>query len=216
MKLHGLAIVAGAAFFLLLPWHPYPLSFVLKPSGILVLALIAFLSGKPLSKGLALGLLFGAGGDILLDINLFLPGLVSFLISHLIYIALFITVFREAAHRRVGTAPWLAGLAITSAALIAWLLPSLGDMAAPVVIYFTVITLMAAFAYITPFNSLRLPLGATLFLISDALIGITQFRMDIPASDLMIWSTYFAAQYLIMTGFLEGWAARQGAMVEDA
>lgn len=205
MKLNILAIVLGTAFFVLLPWHPYPASYLLKPSGILVLALLAFMSNRPLSRGLALGLTFGAGGDILLDIGLFLPGLVSFLISHLIYITLFICAFRQVGHRRSEALLWLIGLAITSAALLAWLLPALGEMAVPVVIYFTVITLMAAFSFITPFNSLRLPVGAGLFLLSDSMIGISKFRMEVAGRDYLIWVTYFAAQYCITTGFLEGW-----------
>lgn len=180
MKLHILALVLGAVFFALLPWHPYPFSFILKPSGILVLAALALMSGRPLSKGLALGLVFGAGGDILLDVGLFLPGLVSFLISHLVYITLFILAFREVGQRRKEATPFLIGLVFTSTILLVWLIPSLGEMTIPVVIYLTVIMLMAAFAAITPFKSLRLPVGATLFVASDAMIGISKFKMDIP------------------------------------
>lgn len=99
--LNSLALTPGAIFFVLLPWHPCPLSFVLKPSGILVLATLAALSGRRLSKGLALGLAFGAGGDILFDVNLFQPGLASFLVLRRIYNCLFILTFREARHGQV-------------------------------------------------------------------------------------------------------------------
>lgn len=209
MKLYFLAIVLGIAFLALLPWHPYPLSFVVKPSGILVLAAIAFMSGKPLSKGLALGLVFGAGGDTLLDFDLFLLGLISFLISHLVYITLFIRAFKHSAGRKSDATPYLIGLALTAAILLSWLIPSLGEMAVPVAVYFMTITVMAACAYITPFNSLRLPIGASLFLISDAMIGISKFKMDLPWSDQLIWITYFSAQYCITTGFLQGWKKPQ-------
>lgn len=33
MKLNILAIVLGTALFVLLPWHPYPASYLLKPAG---------------------------------------------------------------------------------------------------------------------------------------------------------------------------------------
>jgi len=211
MKLYIVAIALGVAFLVLLPWHPYPFSFVLKPAGILVLALLAAMSEVRYAKGLALGLVFGAGGDILLDFELFVPGLVSFLISHLVYICLFVLIIKDAGETRKGVVPWLIGLVAVSGALLYFLFPSLGDMAVPVVAYFSVITIMAGTSLLAPFNSVRLSVGAVLFVISDAVIGINKFNGDLWAADQIIWITYFAAQYCIMTGFLAGWHQRVAA-----
>ena len=203
-RLQIVAIALGVAFFLLLPWHPYPLSFVLKPSGILVLAAIGFMSKARLSNGLAIGLCFGALGDILLDIDFFLLGLVSFLISHLVYIALFGLTLKDIGQTQRGAAPFLVLLAFVMGGLVFWILPNLGDMAVPVLAYFMVIMVMAALSYLTPFASLRVPIGASLFVLSDAMIGVSKFKMDFWAADQLIWMIYFAAQFLILTGFLLG------------
>ena len=208
MKLYFVAIALGVAFLVLLPWHPYPFSFVLKPAGILVLALLAAMSEVRYAKGLALGLVFGAGGDILLDFELFVPGLVSFLISHLVYTCLFVLIIKDAGETRKGAVPWLIGLVIVSGALLYFLLPNLGDMALPVVAYFSGITIMTGTSLLAPFDSARLPVGAVLFVISDAVIGINKFNGDVWAANQIIWITYFAAQYCITTGFLAGWTRR--------
>lgn len=205
MKHQTIAIALGALFFFLLPWHPYPLSFVLKASGILLLAFIAWRSGAPRSGALALALVFGAGGDIFLDLGQFVAGLTSFLLSHVIYIALFAGVLSETGHRGRKALPALVGLIIAAVGLLVWLYPSLSPLTVPVVIYFGVLTAMVALSYIVPFLSLRVAIGASLFFISDVLIGVTRFQMEIPFSHQIIWVTYFAAQYLIATGVLMGW-----------
>jgi hypothetical protein len=46
-----------------------------------------------------------------------------------------------------------------------------------------------------------------LFLISDLLIGLRAAGMEIPASGVLVMTTYLAAQYLIATG----WVARADA-----
>ncbi len=204
-KVFLIAILLASGYLLLLPWHPYPLSFVLKPAGIIALAAVAYCSNKPFSNVLAVGLLFGACGDVLLDVDFFLFGLGSFLISHLVYIALFVLVSRQSGWRGKTANIYIAVLAVFGIALLAWLIPSLGDMTVPVTVYVVVISLMAGLSIKTYFQRVQLAVGAALFVVSDAMIAVSMFKMDFFASSPLIWITYFGAQYCITKGFLSGW-----------
>jgi uncharacterized membrane protein YhhN len=79
--------------------------------------------------------------------------------------------------------------------------PHLGDLAVPVLIYSTAILTMAALASGV---ANRVGLGGALFVISDALIGVDKAGAGFPGRGLIVLLTYFAAQYLITTG----WARR--------
>jgi uncharacterized membrane protein YhhN len=45
-------------------------------------------------------------------------------------------------------------------------------------------------------------IGSLLFLLSDSMIAVDKFRMEIPLAGFLIMSTYIAAQYLIMRGLI--------------
>ncbi len=78
----------------------------------------------------------------------------------------------------------------------------------PVLVYSGVITMMAVSCFnlykAIPRNPFQyLMVGVLLFVISDSLIGISQFKkMAIPYTGFLIMSTYIAAQYLIVKGSL--------------
>ena len=48
--------------------------------------------------------------------------------------------------------------------------------------------------------------GSVLFVLSDSIIAVNQFRLDIPLSGIWVMSTYISAQYLIMRGILQQYA----------
>ncbi len=162
------------------------------------------------------GLFFAFLGDTLLmfrvgaegQTNFFLFGLASFLLTQLCYSIAFWgygkktsgTIFRKP----LLAIPFIAFL-VGNMALLWEGLPTAFRL--PVLAYSTVITLMAV-SCCNLFNSLPstifkwLMIGVVLFVISDTMIGISSFKMQIPYSGLLIMGTYIAAQYLIVRGSL--------------
>jgi uncharacterized membrane protein YhhN len=200
--LWGMAIVAPLAYLLLLPMRPYPGAPVLKTVMCVLLAVLAARQGLKL---FAIALLLSAAGDAFLGIDgarYFIPGLVSFLLTHVLYTVLFI---RSTPAQRVPIRGWriVAGIAIPLFAI--WfsvtLWPKLGALALPVVLYTAVIVAMAN-------TSLRMaaatiPLGALFFMTSDSLLSLEKF-IGAPAwVGPVVWATYALAQLLIAYGMLQ-------------
>ncbi|MGQ3107521.1 MAG: lysoplasmalogenase family protein, partial [Niveispirillum sp.] len=76
--------------------------------------------------------------------------------------------------------------------------PRLGALAWPVGLYVAAILAMALAAWNQP--GLAIPVGATLFVISDALIAGGRFLALGPWTAQAIWATYALAQILIVLG----------------
>jgi uncharacterized membrane protein YhhN len=200
--LHGLSILSAILYLVNLPWQPYPGAFVIKGLSVGPLAALAFVSGSPI-LGLALAL--STIGDVLLDVDpdrLFVYGLGSFLLAHLVYIFLFV---RKARRPMVLDGKQKAAvilLLLYSAGISAWLLPSLGSLIVPVAIYMCAITVMVESAILARFSTPWVAIGAVLFLVSDSLLAIHKFKTPIPYRDFLVWSTYYAGQYSIAMGIL--------------
>jgi alkylglycerol monooxygenase len=151
--------------------------------------------GLKLIAALALSL----AGDVFLMLpGGFIAGLVSFLVAHLCYLALF----------RQGV-PWFpsrAALATTLvlgagmyAVLFAFLPPALK---LPVAAYVLVICTMAAQAIgravvLRDLPAVGVAFGAAFFMASDTLLAINKFALPLPASQFWVLSTYYVAQVLI-------------------
>src|SRR5215212_8781314 len=87
---------------------------------------------------LAISLLFSTLGDLFLAVNeerLFVFGLGSFLIAHLLYTLLFVRNWPKPLNATAGRKVLAGLLIIFSAAMLAWLWPSLGDLKLPVEVY---------------------------------------------------------------------------------
>lgn len=153
---------------------------------------------------LALALAFSTAGDVLLDLDprMFPFGLGAFLLAHVTYIALFVR------NRTIeGRAGWGRFAAVTvilafSAGLAAWIVPSVGNLAAPVVLYICALTGMVSTAILGRFRSPWVVVGAILFLISDALLAIDKFKSPVPLRDVLVWTTYYLGQFGIAAGYL--------------
>lgn len=148
---------------------------------------------------IAVGLLFGAGGDLLLELDLFVFGLGSFLIGHLFYIPAFL---RD--ERRFGPKELLP-YAAWAVALIASLADGAGDMLIPGAAYIIVLGAMAWRALVRMgsvpgYSGVATAVGAALFAFSDSLIAINRFGPEIPGARWYIITTYFVAQFLIASG----------------
>lgn len=160
-----------------------------------------------------LALLASLIGDIFLSFSgegWFISGLTSFLVAHVFYTL----SFARKDLRQPGPV-WLkisllaASLALLGFALSAFL-PNLGDLAVPVIIYSLAILAMWNSTNLLSGNpdSWPLMLGASLFVLSDIILGYNKFHTPLEGSELMIMSSYGAGQGLMTYGLLR---IRQGS-----
>ena len=138
-------------------------------------------------------------GDVMLMLpGQFIAGLLSFLVAHLLYLALF--------RQGVGWFPNRRALALTLTVgaamyLVLWngLSPALK---VPVAVYVGVIALMAAQAIgragqLRDRASTLVAVGAGFFMLSDALLALNRFVTPLPMAQVWVLSSYYAAQVLI-------------------
>jgi uncharacterized membrane protein YhhN len=204
-----LSIICGVVYLVTQPWQPYPGSFIVKGLSVGPLAVLAFAVGSPM-LGLALAL--STVGDVLLDLDavrLFVFGLGSFLVAHLVYISVFVR--NRSRTIPLGVPRLLAGALVLlySNAVSSVLLPTLGNLIVPVAIYMCAITAMVLSAILARFPNPWVAVGAILFLISDSLLAVNKFKTPIPYRDFLVWSTYYAGQYGIAIGFLAAKRVRE-------
>ena len=191
---------AVALAYLLLP-RPYPGDVALKTSMCVLLAIVAFRGGLKL---FALALLFSAAGDALLAYDgqrLFVPGLASFLVTHILYAVVFVLATKGTP--RPMTAARKAMLAVIPTFAVVYgavLWPHLGELAIPVILYIAAIVVMAMLSLRV--RAIEVPVGAVLFMASDSLISLGKFLWQAPWVGPLVWITYALAQLLITRGML--------------
>jgi uncharacterized membrane protein YhhN len=208
LMVEAAALATATSALGLLQWH-----MVLKPLVMVVaLVFVATCRGRYLATGrfhalLMAALLASLAGDVFLMLQgFFIPGLVSFLIAHLCYLALF--------QRGVGWFPgshrqWLPLLVGVGMYAFLWL----GDLPAalrlPVAAYVLVIALMAAQALgramvlRTP-EAMGVAAGACVFMLSDATLATNRFVAPLPHAQFWVLATYYAAQFLIVRYSVRG------------
>lgn len=205
----AVAVALGLLYLALLPFKPYPLSWVLKPIPMLLFAVLAWraYAGK---TGICLGVGFvaAAAGDFFLDYGdrdgLFIQALCSFLINQLAFVAAFALMAKGK--------PWLRWrmlpVTLYSLLLALWLVPAAGAYQVPVAIYLLCLYAMALMACRVEDEAGLLWLGAMLFVIADSLIGVNKFAQPFAYAIPVIVSVYFAGQALIALGVVRLQAKR--------
>ena len=192
---------------------------IFKVGSILLLAVLGFRVNALLGTALAICAL----GDLLLGVRrlgsldveqLFLFGLGTFLIAHLVYIAMFRT-YRGSRDSRAqrrksplkqtrlewGTrALGIASIVIALGSVLGVLRNSLGPLLVPVVAYALVLAGMAISAMLAELGNPLAAIGALSFVASDAMLAISKFRGPFPGKEPLIWITYYLAQLLIFLG----------------
>jgi len=203
-----LALSATTAFVYLLarPLGAGDWPVVFKIACILLLAVVGFGIERRLGGALTLSSL----GDFFLGVgrlgkmdgeSLFLLGLGSFLIAHLVYIAMF-SKYRALVWWRPNPARLLGMLTIlvAVAAMLGILRQSLGSMLIPVLAYSLVLAGMGISAMLADLGTPLAGCGALMFIASDAMIAISKFRHPFSYGEQLIWITYYLAQFLILRG----------------
>lgn len=200
----ALGAIAGA--LLGGPW--IWLHYLCKPLATVLLLAMAARAALPVSRRyrvlVCTGLLLSLAGDVflMLPVDLFVAGLVSFLLAHLCYIAAF-----------AGGSSWpsralaLLAYAAVAAVNLAALLPHVPDALKPAVLaYVAVLVLMAALAGARGWSlrgsTLAKPasiaaIGGALFVLSDSLLAWDKFGGGIPKAALFVLASYYAAQWCI-------------------
>lgn len=180
------------------PYLAAEISAVFKIAPILFLCALTIKSAMGALGALLLAaLLFSMGGDILLEVGFFVPGLVSFLIAQLLYGSLFLKHHLSWAK---GPAISLAFIGFSSVmAMLMWRFA--GEMRIPVLAYLGVITFMGLSANTSQLKGATL--GAAVFIFSDSIIAINRFVLPIPASDWLIMVSYYLAQYCLVKAILK-------------
>lgn len=202
----ALSLACGAAYLVTRGLPAFPGSVVIKVLSIAPLALLAFRVLRN-RDGLMLGnsLSFSTLGDMFLGLDgerLFVFGLSSFLIAHLLYIVLFVRNRSESVIASAGQKIIAVVLMIFSAAMFAWLWPDLGVLKLPVAVYLCAITGMGVAATLAGFRAPWVVIGAVLFIVSDSMIAVGKFKSPIVYGDYLIWITYYIGQLFIALGFV--------------
>ncbi|MFD7640499.1 lysoplasmalogenase [Kitasatospora sp. NPDC059795] len=195
--------VVSAAHLLAIAADVPILRYSTKPLLMPLLAAWVWASARPSTPRLLIpALLFGAGGDILLQVGGtggFLAGMGSFAVGHACYVTMFVKLGALADRRR--TALLAVGYAVVWATLITLLLPDLdAGMRIPMACYSL---LLAATALTSSRIDWRAGVGGALFLLSDTLIAtdIAHWK-HLPMHSFLIMLTYIVGQYLLTIGTL--------------
>jgi uncharacterized membrane protein YhhN len=175
-------------------------SFVHKALPIFILLFVALIKLTGPTRILIIAALFlSATGDILLALDLqqgFIYGLLAFAFAHLFYTACFYRWHNWQKHYR-----WLfVGLALHLTVMLYFILPASGQLRIPVIIYMAVIAAMTCSAVMVKTATRYILFGAVLFVTSDSLLAINKFLFALPYENVLIMSSYYAAQYFLIIG----------------
>lgn len=156
---------------------------------------------------LLFALFFSGCGDLLLAFDVFIFGVAAFLIAQLSYAVLFRQYWKGLYQRW----PLSFVLLICIIAMLWLLLPNLGNLQLPVLAYLVAISTMGLLAVQSSLSMHWAVLGALIFIISDSLIAINKFVYPLPFEGFLIMSTYYAAQFMLITSL--GKLAKQNESV---
>jgi len=187
--------------------------YIAKPGTMILLLLWIVLNGSLGGPMIwfFLGVIFSMGGDIFLMLpgNFFLPGLISFLLAHIMYIG---GLNSSAPYIKWQGVIFLVGIA----AIITWLYGRLAAglerkgqqaMKLPVLVYSLVISLMVFSALMTGWRegwqglpAVLVSIGAIFFYASDSMLAWDRFVQPLSHARLRVMVTYHLGQLGIVIG----------------
>lgn len=157
-----------------------------------------------------LALFFSWLGDLFLlksSVSLrFMFGLGAFLVAHIFYITFFVKEIKSSHHPLYRPHFWL--IFIFWIVMMAILMPNTGNFSVPVALYAGVILMMLYFAIarknVVLYDSfIWVAVGAILFVLSDSMIAIHKFVIELPLARILIMATYLLGQGAIITGIIK-------------
>lgn len=198
-------IIFSICFICLKPFGQYPMSYLIKsvPAFVIAFFFIFFAEKNSANRILGVGFIFSAFGDIFLEldrVNFFIHGLGAFLIAHIFYSIAF---FKKSNISKLKWWKSLIPILFTGAVCIL-IYPNLGKLTIPVLLYISVITIMALTASIHENEKSITYYGALVFMVSDSLIAINKFLYAIPNITYLTITTYYLGHYLMAHGNFSG------------
>jgi uncharacterized membrane protein YhhN len=185
-----------------------------KPLLIPILMALVLVSTPPSQNRnwMLLALFFSFAGDVFLlfeykNAALFIPGLVSFLLTHILYILYFLSI-KPIKTSLLKTAPYLALLIVLYGFLLIYILfPHLAALKIPVIIYASIIMSMLLcslhiYNRVKKSAGILFIAGALFFVLSDSLLAVNKFHTSLQHFSFIIMITYCGAQWLIVRGFI--------------
>ena len=176
------------------------LVYAAKPTTTTLLIIVAAIAPSHSRYAFAIlaGLVFSLAGDIFLMLprDRFVAGLVAFLIAHIAYIIAFCNGVAF-----LSRPLWLAPYSLAALLVLSLLWPRLGHLRIPVAIYVIALVLMATQASVRAEAlggiAVAAAIGAALFIVSDATLAVNRFRAPFRSAQILVMTTYVAAQILI-------------------
>ena len=193
-------VAAASAFLMLMTMDMVGIGrTILKAVPVSTLMVLVFRDIRGFVRICLTGALLGSVcGDILLDLpyaNIFIFGLVAFLVAHLFYTVLF---FRYAKSPDGFGKVTIAGLVIFAGVMM-WIFRGIAPaLYGPVVLYILVIITMSIGALLVPAENRLLFWGAIMFIASDVVLAINKFLVVVPYGRIINISLYFIAQFIII------------------
>lgn len=179
------------------------LRYLFKPLILLSLIVLYTFSSRERNKVYIMALLFSFFGDVFLLFSggmYFILGLISFLIAHLLFIKIIISRIKTLSFLKIikSSIPFL----ILFSLLIFTLKNSLGELLIPVIIYGLTIAAFGTVSLIDFLNtnskkSLFMLVGAVVFTVSDSILAINKFYLELLIFQVLVMVTYVLAQYYI-------------------
>lgn len=194
-----------------------------KPWPIWCLCGISVFSGSTYGKKIGAGLFFSSIGDILLELDnagpevgLFIPGLLSFLVAHIIYIWAFLGSKLDYKHASAIAVPVAAYYFTINTVLI----PKMQtEMIVPVLVYGIAISGMALLAILRSFSDRTCGrtsrycslIGSLVFVVSDSILAVNKFAFPIQDAHFYVMVTYYFGQTYLAASTLNHAAKKKNA-----
>ncbi|KAJ2607424.1 hypothetical protein EV177_005529 [Coemansia sp. RSA 1804] len=194
---HRIAVVLAGIYLAAVVCNWTNVKYALKPAVTLLLALP---TARGPSHAVFVGLLLSALGDTFLMLpdqeSMFVPGLLSFLVAHILYLNGFNATLRSGGVSWIVAAPLGAFVSAMAAALYDGV-ARVEDTGVQVgvVVYILTIALMTYKAAMT--QTPLLVIGSLLFCVSDSILAWDKFVASYSWCELGIMATYYAAQLCI-------------------
>ncbi|AGB44052.1 putative membrane protein [Mesorhizobium australicum WSM2073] len=205
------SLVAAVIYGFTLGMPPTLARSAAKTLAVAMLAVLAAIQGGPLLLVAALAL--SAIGDAFLSRDgekAFLGGLASFLVAHIVYVALLLR--SGAGLELLGAEPWRSAIALAMAVFAIVMLAALWrrvgpGLRIPIAVYVVAILAMGMSALTT--SNVWVIGGAVLFMASDGLLAMEKFLVAAVSQHrawmrFTVWVLYYAAQLAVTLGFLLG------------
>jgi len=139
-------------------------------------------------------------GDMFLQFDYFIPGLISFLVAHIFYIILFNKMNEYIFFSTNNLLVFIVFLMVVAMLPAKYLVGFEHNMWFPVFMYSWVILTMVWMAVNLNQPSSKIIIGAILFVVSDFILAFNMFKAPLTNSGVFVMLTYGIAQLLIVLG----------------